>query len=367
VFEEPRSSASTTTWARRRSRTCWRSASPTACSSRCGTATTSTRADHRGRGHRHRQPRRLLRPVRRAARPDPEPHAPAALPRGDGAAGELHRRRGAQREGQGAAGDPEPTPEDISEMAVRAQYSRGHSGGEDVPGYLEEEGVPDRLNDRDLRGAAPGSRQLALGRRPLLPAHRQAPGAQDHRDRRHPEARPPPRLQPGWLAGRAAQPAGADAAAQRGRVAAAGRQDPRHAHEHPPGEHGVPVRHLVPVTVAGGLRAADHRRHARRRRRCSRATTRSRRNGASATRSCGAWAKTPGPAAAVRSGLAGTERGRTTCCSTATTGARSDAGRQRRRVERAGDDARCDRSGAARPAAERHSENGGFCPRACST
>ncbi len=37
-----RSSASTTTSARRRSRTCWRCASPTACSSRCGTATTST-------------------------------------------------------------------------------------------------------------------------------------------------------------------------------------------------------------------------------------------------------------------------------------------------------------------------------------
>ena len=40
--KSPRSSASTTTWARRPSRTCWRSASPTACSSRCGTATTST-------------------------------------------------------------------------------------------------------------------------------------------------------------------------------------------------------------------------------------------------------------------------------------------------------------------------------------
>jgi glucose-6-phosphate 1-dehydrogenase len=35
-----------------------------------------------------------------------------------------------------------PTPSDIPEMAVRAQYAAGHSGGEDVPGYLEEEGVP---------------------------------------------------------------------------------------------------------------------------------------------------------------------------------------------------------------------------------
>jgi glucose-6-phosphate 1-dehydrogenase len=37
---------------------------------------------------------------------------------------------------------PEPTPEEIPEMAVRAQYAKGHAGGEDVPGYLEEEGVP---------------------------------------------------------------------------------------------------------------------------------------------------------------------------------------------------------------------------------
>jgi glucose-6-phosphate 1-dehydrogenase len=37
---------------------------------------------------------------------------------------------------------PQPTPADIPEMAVRAQYAAGHAGGEDVPGYLEEEGVP---------------------------------------------------------------------------------------------------------------------------------------------------------------------------------------------------------------------------------
>ena len=34
-----------------------------------------------------------------------------------------------------------PTEADIAEMAVRAQYAAGHSGGEDVPGYLDEEGV----------------------------------------------------------------------------------------------------------------------------------------------------------------------------------------------------------------------------------
>jgi glucose-6-phosphate 1-dehydrogenase len=34
-----------------------------------------------------------------------------------------------------------PTPAGIPRMAVRAQYGPGHSGGEDVEGYLEEEGV----------------------------------------------------------------------------------------------------------------------------------------------------------------------------------------------------------------------------------
>ena len=68
----------------------------------------------------------------------------------------------------------------------------GHAGGEDVRGYLEEEGVPEGSHHRDLRGAAPGSRQLALGRRAVLPAHRQAAGAQGHRDRGH--AKPVPHL-----------------------------------------------------------------------------------------------------------------------------------------------------------------------------
>ena len=72
-------------------------------------------------------------------------------------------------------------------------------------------------------------------------------------------------VQAGGLARRAAQPADPDHAAQRGRVAVARGQDPRHAHAHPPGEHGVPLRHVVPVAVARGLRAADPRRHARRR------------------------------------------------------------------------------------------------------
>jgi glucose-6-phosphate 1-dehydrogenase len=36
-----------------------------------------------------------------------------------------------------------PKPEEVPKMAVRAQYGPGVSGGEQVPGYLEEEGVAD--------------------------------------------------------------------------------------------------------------------------------------------------------------------------------------------------------------------------------
>jgi glucose-6-phosphate 1-dehydrogenase len=34
-----------------------------------------------------------------------------------------------------------PTPEEVPQMSVRAQYAAGHAGADDVPGYLEEEGV----------------------------------------------------------------------------------------------------------------------------------------------------------------------------------------------------------------------------------
>ncbi len=38
---------------------------------------------------------------------------------------------------------PPPSVETVPDMAVRAQYAAGATGGQDVPGYLEEEGVPD--------------------------------------------------------------------------------------------------------------------------------------------------------------------------------------------------------------------------------
>ena len=38
---------------------------------------------------------------------------------------------------------PEPTAVEIADMSVHAQYSAGHSGGEEVVGYLQENGVPE--------------------------------------------------------------------------------------------------------------------------------------------------------------------------------------------------------------------------------
>jgi glucose-6-phosphate 1-dehydrogenase len=37
-----------------------------------------------------------------------------------------------------------PAPQDVPHMAVRAQYGPGVSGGDAVPGYLEEDGVPEK-------------------------------------------------------------------------------------------------------------------------------------------------------------------------------------------------------------------------------
>jgi len=39
-----------------------------------------------------------------------------------------------------------PAPDDVGDMAVRAQYARGVVGGEDVTGYRDEEGVPEDSN-----------------------------------------------------------------------------------------------------------------------------------------------------------------------------------------------------------------------------
>ena len=158
-----------------------------------------------------------------------------------------------------------PAIEDVPKMAVRAQYARGRSAGEEVPGYLEEEGVPPDSKTETYAALRLEVEQLALGGRSLLSAHGQAAGPQGDRDRGSAQAGAPPRLPGSRLARRAAQPARAHRPAGRGRAALARGQDPRGAHAHPPREHGVPLRDRLPVAVARGLRAPDHGRDARRR------------------------------------------------------------------------------------------------------
>ena len=111
----------------------------------------------------------------------------------------------------------------------------------------EEHGRGARLAHRDLRGAAAARVQLALGGCPVLPADRQAAGAQADRDRRHPRAGPARRLSKLRLGRDPGQPDRVHGPARRGRIGVDRRQDPGYADADPPGQHGVPLRDLVPV------------------------------------------------------------------------------------------------------------------------
>ena len=105
-----------------------------------------------------------------------------ALPRGDGAAGVRRRQRAARREAQGAA---------LAEADRRRRRGQGHRARPvprrarprraSVKSYQDE--LPDDeegLAHRDLRRAQGRDRELALGRRAVLPPHRQAPGDPRH-------------------------------------------------------------------------------------------------------------------------------------------------------------------------------------------
>ena len=97
------------------------------------------RADHHGRGHRHRRSRRLLRRHRRRPRRHPEPPPPAAGAHRDGGAGLVRGRGPAPGEGEGPLGGPHARRPRAG--TARGQYAKGWQGGEEVVGYLEEQGV----------------------------------------------------------------------------------------------------------------------------------------------------------------------------------------------------------------------------------
>ena len=87
-----------------------------------------------------------------------------------------------------------PTPEEVAAMHGARAVHRGRlrrGGGQGLPRRGRR---PGRLADRDLRGAAPGGPQLALGRGADRAAHGQAARAQGHRDRRPAQAGAAPRV-----------------------------------------------------------------------------------------------------------------------------------------------------------------------------
>ena len=110
-------------------------------------------------------------------------------------------------------------PTDLGAYAIRGQYDQGWLAGERVAGLPRREGHPGRLEHRDLRRGPARHRDPALGRRAVLPAHRQAAAAAGHRDRGALQEGAAPAVQPDRHRGARPQPARHPGAARRGRHA----------------------------------------------------------------------------------------------------------------------------------------------------
>ena len=153
------------------------------------------RADHGGRVHRHRGPRRVLRGDRRQPRLPPEPPAPAAEPGGHGAAGDLRGRCAARREGQGDPRDPRADP-GAGDARRRPRPVRAGLGVREARGGLPRgAGGGPGVRDGDLRRRPAHHRRLALVRRPVLPAHGQAAAQARDGDRDPVQGGPAPAVQ----------------------------------------------------------------------------------------------------------------------------------------------------------------------------
>ena len=149
------------------------------------------RPDHRRRDARRRGAREVLRGVGDLPRHRREPHAPAPLPRGDGAPRRLRGERRPRREGQGppldpaadARGDParhgaRPVRPGVDRRSARPRLP---AGAERRPG----------LHPRDVRRVEAPDRELALGRRAVLPPRGQAPARSASPRSPSPSRRPP--------------------------------------------------------------------------------------------------------------------------------------------------------------------------------
>ena len=130
----------------------------------------------------------------RASGRDPEPRHAAARPGGDGGAGALRRRHDPRREGEAPALGSPLQPEEVPDYVVRGQYGAGWVGGEEVPAYLDEEGVAaDSRTDTYVAMRVEVDNWRWAGT-PFYAPHRQAPAAPGDRDRGSLPARAAPAL-----------------------------------------------------------------------------------------------------------------------------------------------------------------------------
>ena len=141
------------------------------------------RADHHRRAAGRGNARRLLRPHRRAARHGAEPPAAAAVHRGDGAAHFDPPGRGSRRKAEGPARAEPFTPGRRRDAHRPRPVPRGHDQRPARAGLPRGNGHPARQRHRNLSSPSAPSSKLALVRRAVLPAHRQAHGRARGRDR----------------------------------------------------------------------------------------------------------------------------------------------------------------------------------------
>ena len=141
------------------------------------------RADHHGRGHRHRRPGRLLRRHRRRPRRDPEPPAAADGAGRDGGADVVRRRAACGIEKQkvlaAVALPRRPRPAHRA-RAVRRGLGRAARRSSATSRRRASRRTS---HDRDLRRDHARRRHPPLGRGAVLPAHRQAARPPGHRGR----------------------------------------------------------------------------------------------------------------------------------------------------------------------------------------
>ena len=146
-----------------------------------------------------------------------------------------------------------PTVDEVHKVAIRAQYRAGVVGGAAVPSYVEEAGVAPDSRTETYAALRLNVSQLALVRRPVLPADRKEPSAQADRDRGNAQAGAAPGVSEHRLGRRAGQPDHPDGAARRGAVGLTRGEDPRPSHADPSGEHGFSLRHGVPLRIPRGV------------------------------------------------------------------------------------------------------------------